>query len=68
MSLRFFHIVFIALATLLAVFTGLWSLDRWGGAGGGGWLTLGIACLLVAAALVAYGLWFVRKTREENLR
>ena len=66
MSLRFFHIVFIALATLLAAGTGLWSLDR-STAGGGGWLALGVACLAAAAALVVYGLWFVRKTRGESL-
>jgi hypothetical protein len=67
MSLRFFHIVFIALATLLAAVTGVWSLDRFGAAGGGGWLALGVACLAAAAALVVYGLWFVRKTRGESL-
>jgi hypothetical protein len=66
MSLRFFHIVFIALATLLAAVTGLWSLDRFAAAGGG-WLALGVACLAAAAALVVYGLWFVRKTRGESL-
>jgi len=67
MSLRLFHIVFIALATVLAALTGVWSLDRYSAAGGGGWLSLGIACLVATAALVVYGLWFVRKTRGESL-
>jgi hypothetical protein len=66
-SLRFFHIVFISLAGLLAAVTGVWSLDRYGLAGGGGWLLLGIACLAAAVALAVYGLWFVRKTRQEGI-
>jgi len=66
MSLRFFHVVFIVLALLLSVFTGVWSLGQYRALGAGSWLALGIACLVVAAGLVVYGVWFLRKTRGEE--
>lgn len=66
MSLRFFHLVFIVLALLLSVLTGLWSLGQYRDLGSGSWLALGIVCLAVAAGLVVYGMWFLRKTRGEE--
>lgn len=60
MSLRFFHIVFIALAAVLAAGVGVWSLEHGG-------MVLGIVCLAAALALVVYGVWYARKTRGQSL-
>jgi hypothetical protein len=50
------------------VLTGIWSLNQFRFAGGATWLVLGIVCLAVAAGLVVYGLWFVRKTKGEEYK
>ncbi len=64
MSLKGFHIVFIIFSTLLALGIGLWCI----------WvdLTVGepvyrsgaIVSLVVALALVIYGVWFYRKMKR----
>lgn len=61
MSLRFFHIVFIALAAVLAAAVGVWSL------GDGGAASFGALCLAAAVALIGYAVWYVRKTKGQSL-
>jgi len=60
MSLRFFHIVFIVLAAVLAAGVGVWSLQHSGTA-------LGVVCLAAAVALAVYGVWYTRNTRGQSL-
>lgn len=63
MSLKAFHVVFIAAALVLAGWTGWWSWDRWQAGAGGGSLALAVTCGAALVALVVYGAWFLRKTR-----
>jgi len=64
MSLKAFHIVFIALATLLSLGFAAWEIDRY--LATGDLLQLGGAFLAVLAgiALVIYGVRFLRKLRK----
>lgn len=57
MSLKLFHVVFVAAALVLALWTGVWAL------GEGGALWLAVCCFVAAAGLVVYGVWFLRKMR-----
>lgn len=69
MSLRFFHIVFIALAALLAAWVGIYKLMpvhrtlQWAWSD----LWFGLGCLAAAVALAAYGVWYAWKTRGQSL-
>ena len=65
MNLRLFHIVFVVAATLLAAWLAAFCLAQWRrGEAGAGALLGGVASVAVAFGLVAYGTWFVRKTRH----
>ena len=55
MSLRGFHLAFIALATALAFIIGVWGLGR------GQYQLLGGVSIVLGLALLAYGIWFLRK-------
>jgi hypothetical protein len=66
-SLKVFHVLFIVLSTLLALVFGLWCLqappqpeDT------GGRSLMAILSFAVAAALSAYGVWFLRKVRTRQ--
>lgn len=63
MSLKAFHVVFIAAALVLAGWTGWWSWNHWQSGAGGGWLALALACVAAMVGLVVYGVWFLKKTR-----
>jgi hypothetical protein len=60
MSLKAFHIAFIALATLLALWLAVW-------AAGNGFPLLAGGAGAAAAALVVYGIWFLRKMKGVSL-
>lgn len=60
MSLKWFHLVFITLSVALALGFGVWGLV-------GQYATLGLLSLAVAAALVVYEVYFVRKSRRIGL-
>jgi len=64
MSLKGFHIVFITVSTLLALGAGAWCL--WiDSVHGSPVFRLGAICSFVAAAaLVTYGIWFLRKMKR----
>jgi hypothetical protein len=64
MSLKAFHVVFITAAVALAVWLGLWALGEGRDTGSGGMTALGVVALVAAVGLVAYEVWFLRKTRE----
>ena len=64
MSLKAFHVIFICAAILLAVWLGVWSWQQRQSTGGGGWLALSAGSFGAAVALVAYEVWFLRKTRQ----
>jgi hypothetical protein len=64
MSLRIFHLVFIALSILMAVWVGGWGVNRYMADGGAGNLALGIGFFLTGVALLVYGVKVLRKFRE----
>ena len=58
MSLKAFHIFFIVVTTLLAA-----GCAAWGFASGMA-PAFGLTCLGFAAALLIYGVWFLKKSRK----
>jgi hypothetical protein len=63
MNLRWFHALLILLSAALAVLFGVWCLAQYGRGGGIASLLAAVASFTVAAGLVAYDSWFLRKTR-----
>jgi len=59
MSLKAFHVLFVTVATLLTLGFGVWSLR----VREAGYLSLGVISMAVAAGLVIYGVWFLRKMK-----
>jgi len=64
MGLKGFHVFFIVVSTLTAVMFGAWGLWDFGRTGKGATLAMGILGFVAAAALVFYGLWFLRKLKD----
>ncbi|MCP3979678.1 MAG: hypothetical protein GY716_10185 [bacterium] len=66
-----FHIVFVAVSTLVAFMFGGWNLNAYGTHGGGASLAMGIGGLAFGVLLIVYGFTFWRKVRtldEERQR
>jgi hypothetical protein len=64
MSLKAFHIVFIGLASALAVVFAVWEFIRYHESGEGMQLVAGFLALAAALGLVLYGIRFLRKLRK----
>ena len=64
MSLKAFHIVFIALSVLLAIGFGIWMLTADSGFGGVADFAGALLSFLIAATLVVYGVRFLRKYKH----
>ena len=60
MSLTWFHIAFITIATLMGVAIGVWGIFNH-------FAILGVASLIASAGLCVYGNYFVQKTRKAGL-
>jgi hypothetical protein len=60
MSLKWFHVVFITLSTLMGIAIGVWGLFN-------NFTALGLASLASSAALCVYGTYFLQKARREGL-
>ncbi len=56
MSLKAFHLIFVAASALLAFGFGAWGVDAYASRGEGGSLVLGILSFLFGSALVVYGI------------
>lgn len=63
MSLKAFHLVFVFIATLLAFGFGTWAVRHYRQAGDVAALCCGISSFFIAAALLVYGRWFLRKLK-----
>jgi hypothetical protein len=64
MSLKAFHIFFIALSIVLSIGVGSWGISNYLAAGGTGPLALGIVFCLVGLSLLIYGRSFLKKMKE----
>lgn len=64
MSLRFFHILFIALSALMCLVVGIWAIDAYRFDGSATWLALAVVAFAGGASLVVYGNRFLQKTRK----
>ena len=60
MSLKWFHVVFITISTLMGIFVGVWALFNH-------FVVLGVASLASSAALCVYGSYFLRTARKAGL-
>jgi hypothetical protein len=63
MSLRFFHVLFIAVSALMSLVVGIWAIDAYRTDGSATWLGLAVLALAGGALLVVYGNRFLQKTR-----
>ena len=64
MSLKAFHIFFIAISAILMTGLGVWSLAQYLYAGAGNlYLVLGPLSLLASASLIFYGQRFLKKMK-----
>lgn len=64
MSLKAFHVFFVALSVLCALGFGAWAIADYVRTGRGGVLVLGVLGFAAAVALVWYGFWFLRKLKN----
>ena len=67
MSLRQFHVLFVTIVTCLFLGLGAWALIAYREHPGVALLCFGAGSWAVALAVVAYGFWFLRKTRRMGL-
>ena len=63
MSLRVFHLVFIAASIILAAFLAVWTVEQYRTRHDLVYLAAGVASLASAVALAVYASTFRRKTR-----
>jgi hypothetical protein len=67
MSLRAFHILFIAIVIAGADLIGVWALREYRTSGEIMMLLAGIVTLVGGLGLIAYGIWFMRKLDRANI-
>jgi len=63
-SLKAFHVFFIAVCLLLAAGFGAWGIRDYRGTGTVVSLYLGVGSFAACIVLAAYGVWFLRKLRN----
>ena len=64
MSLKFFHILFIAASSLMALGLGFWALNAWRADGALSWLALAVVGVAGCGGLIVYGNRFLHKVRK----
>jgi steroid 5-alpha reductase family enzyme len=64
LSLRSFHLFFIAVSVLLAAWVGVWGVQSWQATRSGGDLVLGLLFVALGVVLLVYGLRVRKKLRE----
>lgn len=64
MSLKFFHVFFITLSSLMCLGVGVWAVDAWRSDGASNWVVLAAVAFAAAGGLVAYGNSFLKKARR----
>ena len=64
MSLRAFHLFFIALAIILAAFCGAWAIGQYRATSGAVFVVTAVGAIAGAVGLAAYAAAFQRKTKN----
>lgn len=64
MSLRAFHLFFIAISTILAAFVAAWAAQQYQTTHAGGYAAAATGALASGIAMAVYGALFQRKTRR----
>ncbi|MBW8876928.1 MAG: hypothetical protein JF614_18340 [Acidobacteria bacterium] len=64
LSLRSFHLFFIAASVLLAAWVGVWGVQSWQATRSGGDLAVGLLFVALGLVLLVYGLRVRKKLRE----
>jgi hypothetical protein len=64
MSLRAFHLLFIALSVMLAAFFAAWGVEQYMSTHEASYILLSVASLACGVGLAVYGTLFQRKTRN----
>ena len=64
MSLRLFHLLFIAVSVVLAAFCAAWATGMYRAVHDPTYLAAGVTSGIAGAGLIAYGVAFQRKTRQ----
>ena len=64
LSLRSFHVFFIAVSIALSAWVGAWGIASWRGGEGASGLVLGVLFLALGAVLLVYFVRVRRKFRE----
>ncbi len=64
MSLKAFHIFFIAMSIAIAVGFGVWATRDFAQSGNWVHLTLGVGSFAASVLLGFYGVWFLRKLKH----
>lgn len=65
-SLKAFHVFFIAIAGFTSLLFGLWAVRDWRVTGSTTNLVLGLISFAVLLSLIPYGRWFLRKFKKES--
>lgn len=63
MSLKAFHLVFVASSAILGLGFGAWAIADYRKSGNTGSLCWGVGSLAATGALMVYGRWFLRKLK-----
>jgi hypothetical protein len=64
MSLRAFHLFFIAVSTMLAAFVAAWAAQQYQTSHAGSYAVAAVASLAAGIGMAIYGAAFQRKTRS----
>lgn len=64
MSLKAFHILFVTVSTVLAVWFTVWSFLHVGAGDGGLYVVLGVGGVALVVGLPIYGVWFLKKMKD----
>ncbi|MCH7666237.1 MAG: hypothetical protein IH936_09965 [Acidobacteria bacterium] len=64
MSLKAFHIFFIAVSVLMCLGVGAWGTNEYLAGGNGTGLGLAVMCLVLGAGLIVYGFKVYKKLSE----
>ena len=64
MSLKAFHLIFVIASVLLTIGFGIWGINEYNHGGPTADLLMGIGSLFLAAGLIWYGKYFLRKLKH----